>query len=96
MCNIYNPMQVHSSSSIRINISIPKHLVSELESYVPSGRKSGFIAQAVEKELAVLKRSQALKDFDDLPPSFTNVEDSTTYVRNLRAENEKRLKRLGL
>jgi hypothetical protein len=84
------------SGNSRINVSLPKTLLSELEKYVPSGRKSGFVADAVEKELAALKRKKALEEFAHLPPTFTDIDDSVAYVRSLRAESEKRLKRVGV
>lgn len=86
-------MQAITSNTIRVNISMPKRLLSELEQYVPSGRKSGFIADAVEKELKAMKQKQALETFAKLPPTFTDIDDSVAYKRSLRAESEKRLKR---
>src|SRR5262249_9126575 len=85
-----------ASNVIRVNVSMPKNLLSELEKYVPSGSKSGFVAQAVEKELALLKRKKAFEEFAKLPSTFTDIEDSVAYVRNIRAESEKRLKRFGV
>jgi metal-responsive CopG/Arc/MetJ family transcriptional regulator len=89
-------METITSTTVRVNVSMPKDVLAELQKLVPAGRKSGFIADAVEKELATLKRKKALEEFATLPPTFAAIEDSVAYVRTLRGESEKRLKRFGL
>ena len=89
-------METMTSTTVRVNVSMPKDVLAELQKLVPAGRKSGFIADAVEKELAILKRKKALEEFATLPATFHAIEDSVGYVRALRAESEQRLKRFGL
>ncbi len=89
-------METMTSTTVRVNVSMPKEVLAELQKLVPAGRKSEFISAAVEKELATLKRKQALEKFATLPPTFSDIDDSVAYVRTLRRESEQRLKRFGL
>jgi hypothetical protein len=89
-------METITSTTVRVNVSMPRDVLATLEKLVPAEKKSGFIAQAVEKELATLKRKKALEEFAALPPTFSAIDDSVAYVRTLRAESEQRLKRVGL
>lgn len=57
---------------------------------------SKFLLEAAEEKLAREEREQALRELADAPPTFTTIADSRAYIRQLRAADEERLKRLGL
>jgi len=80
----------------RLNITIPTWIASQLSKYVPEGKKSNFIADAVAKELERLTRLKALEEFAKMPPTHTTVEDAAQYIRELRSLEDNRSKRLGI
>ncbi len=43
-----------------------------------------------------LRREQALKALEKLPPALPRVKDSARYIREMRSENEERADRLGI
>lgn len=90
-------MDIISSGVARINITIPKKLLYELEKEVPNRGKSGFVAEAIDEKLTYKKRERALKELTKLPPAFTNIKDGATYIAKERArEDKERYLRLGI
>jgi hypothetical protein len=57
---------------------------------------SKYISEAVRERIAREKREKALREILAGKPTFTDVKDGTTYVRELRSADKKRDKRLGL
>lgn len=81
---------------VRLNITMPKSLVKALRKEVSTTGKSKFIAEAVEEKMARLRREQALKALEKLPPALPHIKDSATFISELRSENEERANRLGI
>ena len=80
----------------RTHIVIPDQLVTQIDEVVGKRGRSGFLVQAAEKELQRLRQIKALemaagswndKDHQELK------EGSSAWVKKLRQENERRLKK---
>jgi hypothetical protein len=80
----------------RTHIVIPDQLVSQIDEVVGKRGRSGFLVQAAEKELQRLRQIKALemaarswsdKDHPELK------EASSAWVKKLRHENERRLRK---
>lgn len=78
----------------RVNITLPK----DIADYVRKNTEniSKYIADALNERIAREKRENAVTAILSGPPSFTDIDDSTAYVRELREEDKKRDERLGL
>ena len=83
-------------NSKRTHIVIPDQLVSQIDEVVGKRGRSGFLVQAAERELQRLKQIQALektagswsdKDHPELRSGASG------WVRKLRQENERRLRK---
>ena len=61
---------------VRINITVPHWIVSELKKEVPKRGKSSFVTAAIKEKLAREKREKAFKKLAELPPTFVNITDS--------------------
>ncbi len=82
---------------VRINVTIPKRLISELEKEVPKRKKSGFVSKAIEEKLARKKKERALRELANLPATFTNIKDGADYIASGRGKEDKeRSMRLGV
>ena len=80
----------------RTHVVLADELVKEIDTLVGRRQRSGFITQAARKELMRLRQIEALnaavgawkdKDHPELK------QGSAKWVRKLRQENERRLKR---
>jgi metal-responsive CopG/Arc/MetJ family transcriptional regulator len=80
----------------RTHIVIPDQLVSQIDEVVGKRGRSGFLVQAAEKELQRLRQIKALeqaagtwadKDHPELKAG------AATWVKKLRHENERRLRK---
>lgn len=81
---------------VRVNITIPKGLLSELEKEVPKRGKSGFVAEAIEEKLTRKKRESALSELAKLPSTFINIKNGSKYIAKVRSqEDDERTVRLG-
>ncbi len=91
-------MNITSTGAVRINITVPGRLLSELKKEVPERGKSSFISEAIVEKLARKRRENALKEIAKLPVSFTNIkEDSAEYIANERVkEDSERSVHLGI
>lgn len=85
-----------TSPVVRVNVTLPQSVVLKVKKRARRGGMSKFLLEAAEEKLAREEREQALRELKDAPPTFTNITDSGAYVRQLRAADEERLKRLGL
>jgi metal-responsive CopG/Arc/MetJ family transcriptional regulator len=83
-------------NSKRTHIVIPDQLASQIDEVVGKRGRSGFLVQAAEKELQRLKQIQALekaagtwsdKDHPELRSG------ASSWVKKLRQENERRLRK---
>lgn len=80
----------------RMNISVPKWFADKLKKVVGHRNMSSFLVAAAEEKLRHEERLQALEEVRKFGPTFTDIADSTAYVRALREEDKERDKRLGL
>ena len=78
----------------RLNITLPKDVAEYVRSNAENMSK--YIAEALHERIARERREKAVKAILAGPPSFTDIDDSTAYVRGLREEDKARDKRLGL
>ena len=78
----------------RVNLTISKDIIEYLKHNTENMSK--YISEAVRERIAREKREQALSEILTGKPTFTDVKDGTTYVRELRSIDKKRDKRLGL
>ena len=85
-----------TTNFVRVNVSLPIGLVKELKEKIPARGVSRFIADAAMEKIVVEKRRRALRELLEAPPSFTDIRDSSVYIRKMRRLDEKRLKRLGI
>ena len=82
-------------TAIRINVTVPKQLLHEVEKAVAKRGKSSFITEAIAEKLAREKRERALGELAALPPTFTDIADGATYIAQQRGTDErKRLQKL--
>ncbi len=90
-------MDVINTGIVRINVTVPKRLLSDLEKEVPERGKSGFISKAIEEKLARKKKEESLKELAKLPATFTNIKEAAKYTaREREREDEERSRRLGI
>jgi len=86
-----------TTGTVRINITVPKRLLSELEKEVPERGKSSFVSEAIKDKLSREKKEKALKELAKLPPTFINIKDGAAYIVEERAlEDKERRVRLGV
>ena len=78
----------------RVNLTIAKDVIDYLKHNTENMSK--YISEAVRERIAREKRERALREILAAKPTFIDVKDGTTYVRELRAIDKKRDKRLGL
>lgn len=84
------------SDSIRINITVSKNLLDELKKDVKKGDVSNFFEEAAAEKLRKEQQQKALKELFEGPPLFEDIKDPVKWVKELRATDNKRLKKLGL
>jgi hypothetical protein len=78
----------------RVNLTIPKDIIEYLKRHTEN--MSSYISEAVRERIAREKREKALREILAAKPTFTDVRDGATFVRELRSVDKKRDKRLGL
>jgi post-segregation antitoxin (ccd killing protein) len=78
----------------RVNLTIPKDIIDYLKRH--SDNMSRYISEAVRERIAREKREKALREILAAKSTFTDVPDGATFVREVRSEDRKRDKRLGL
>lgn len=80
----------------RISITVPSRVLERL-GRISSGRNvSRFFTEAVEEKMAREEREEAFKALLNAPPTHTDIEDAVEYIKDIRKEDEKRDKRLGI
>lgn len=83
-------------NTIRIDITVPKDVVSEVKKRTSKRGVSQFFTEAAKEKLAKEKREKALKEILAAPPAFTDIKDSVAWIRKSRRLDNKRMKRLGI
>jgi hypothetical protein len=82
-----------------MSVTLPRELASEIRSISSQGEISAFFTEALEHYMAYRKQKIALeKGFgawsDKSHPELATPEDSTAYVRAIRAVDRERQQRL--
>lgn len=86
-----------NGNAVRINVSLPSGLVRDLKRLTPARGFSKFLSEAAEEKIAREKKERALKVLLEAPPAFEFLKGKNAavkWVRKLRAEDEKRFKRV--
>jgi len=78
----------------RVNLTIPKDIIAYLKRH--TANMSSYISDAVRERIAREQREKALREILAAQPTFTDVKDGTTFVRELRSVDKKRDARIGL
>ena len=76
------------STTVRINITIPKNVWNELEKEIPGRKKSKFIADAIVEKLRIQKKKKAFLDLASLPPTFAHIPDGAEYITTMRKNED--------
>jgi len=84
----------------KVSVTLPRDLAMEIRSMVPLGGISSFFSEALEHYIAYRRQKIALaKGFGawkgEAHADLVTPEDSTAYVRALRAADNERLTHLG-
>ena len=86
---------MNTQTTIRMNISAPTWFVEKLKKTVGNRNMSKFLVAAGEEKLRREDRLQAMEEVRQFGPTFTEIDDAATYVRDLRASDTERDKRLA-
>ena len=78
----------------RVNLTIPKDIIDYLKRH--SDNMSRYISEAVRERIAQEKRENAFREILAAKPTFTDVKDGISFVREVRTGDKKRDERLGL
>jgi len=83
-------------NTVRVNLTLPTKLVEELRKF-HKVNMSKFVSEAVKKELYFVKRINAMKELNKMPPAFPDIKDSSKYIHDMRMKEGKiRDKKVGL
>ena len=74
----------------RINITLPAPLAKELKREASKRGKSGYIAAAIAEKIRRERRARAWKKLENLPATFTHIDDSAEYIHRIRREDDKK------
>lgn len=84
----------NGANTVRVNVSLPGDLLSDLKKTVPPRGISRFLAKAAEEKMERMEKEEALAELLAAPPSFRKIKNASAYIRKLRRLEEKRAKRL--
>ena len=84
----------------KVSVTLPRELAREIRSMVPLGEISSFFSEALGHYIAYRRQKIALaKGFgawkSEAHADLVTPQDSTAYVRSIRAADSERLTRLG-
>ena len=84
----------------KVSVTLPRELAREIRSMVPLGEISSFFSEALGHYMAYRRQNIALaKGFgawkSEAHADLVTPQDSTAYVRSIRAADGERLTRLG-
>lgn len=85
-----------NGNTVRVNISLPEETYKRIKSVAPKRGVSKFLAEAAEEKARAIRARKAFEEILAGPPAFTDIKDSSAWVRKSRRLDEKRLKRLGI
>lgn len=84
--------------SLRINISLPKSVLEDIQQLVAPRKRNEFIAEATKEKLALLKQQKALGKTagawkDKNHPHLNTAKDMEVFLKETRGSYKKRLER---
>lgn len=76
--------------SQKITVTIPKSLLEQLNSLIPSRQRSSFITKAIQEQIAVLEQLEAVEESagvwsDETYPELIDNEAIDEWLAQLRA-----------
>ena len=86
-----------NGNTIRVNVSLPSDLVKDLKKRTSPRGVSRFLTEAAREKIKAMERDKAFNEILEAPPAFTFLKGKNSavrWVRSLRREDEKRLKRV--
>ena len=92
----YTYMTSTSNEYTRISATIRKSTLENYRKAVPNPNVSKVVEEALTEQVAREKRRKAMEELRKLGPAFPDIEDASAWVRELRAIDLERDKRLGL
>jgi hypothetical protein len=81
---------------VRYNIVSSREFDAELRKEVERGSISRFFIEAARNEIRRRRKERALEKLRAMKPAFDEIADSAAWVRELRATDEERMRKLGL
>lgn len=84
---------MNTSPLVHVNLTLPKRLVDAARK---KGSISKYTATLMDRDQAWERKLEAIEALKKLPPANPEIKDAAKYVHDMRQENEKRLKRLGI
>ncbi len=81
----------------RVNISLPEETYRMIKKVAPKRGVSKFMVEAAEEKARAIRARKAFEEILVAPPAFTFLKGkdaAVKWVRKLRAEDEKRFKRV--
>lgn len=87
-----------ATTVIRLNITLPRNLVSDLKDTFPERERSKIIAEALKEKITRMKREEGLKKLKGIwdkagGVSFKSERELRTWRRSLWSSAEKRFTR---
>lgn len=87
---------MNNTDMVRYNIVSDRAFDEELRKEVEKGSISRFFIEAARNEMKRRRRERAMERLRTMKPAFDAITDSAAWVRELRATDEERMKKLGL
>ena len=87
------------SKKVKTHITLPKDILEAIDKLAGKRGRSKFMKEAAEEKIAREKFLKALKESagawkDENHPELSSMKDIHRYVRKIREESSKRLKRI--
>ena len=88
-----------SAKTEKLSITVPKEVAEMLREYVPEGKVSAYVSDALRISLKMEKQRRGLEAGlgawkDKNHPELKTPEDTQKYLRELRSRDEERQERL--
>ena len=84
---------MNTTGVVRINITLPSDLVSDLKKIVPPRGVSKFLANAAREKVSEIESKKAFKELLEAPPAFTFLKGKNAAVKWIRASRREDNKR---
>lgn len=89
-----------ATTVIRLNITLPRNLVSDLKDTIPERERSKVIAEALREKIARIKREESLKKLKGVWDkaggiSFRSEKELKAWRKSLWSSTEKRFHKIS-